>query len=212
MPMLDVMGLTEQLWRQGEAVWLFQKKTAALRIQDIAHHPDKEAYVMLISYADQNVSDPVFSDLDTGDLRVEPKLQGEGVAISAHMVISTKKRARGEAIYLCLLEDVPGVGRTKLRSFLTSVFRKSSNFTFDTEDGGERKCRPSVEMDGHMSQTFQEDLASGSAIKGFELIQYERGAEEWDEPDYLKERKRQVTIDVKRVSVVKIFGTPEPVS
>ena len=63
-----------------------------------------------------------------------------------------------------------------------------------------------------MSQTFQEDLASGSAIKGFELIQYERGAEEWDEPDYLKERKRQVTIDVKRVSVVKIFGTPEPVS
>lgn len=44
---------------------------------------------MLIQLCDKNGSDPVFGELTTGNLRVEPKLAGEGIAVSCHIVIST---------------------------------------------------------------------------------------------------------------------------
>jgi len=45
--------------------------------------------ILLLQLCDKNGSDPVFGELTTGNLRVEPKLAGEGIAVSSHIVIST---------------------------------------------------------------------------------------------------------------------------
>lgn len=196
-PMREIVPLAALLQAQGDAVWVFQRKTAAVRIAAIDIDHDNEFATFLIHYADKNASDPVFGNLDTGELRTEPKLEGEGVAISAHLLISLKSTQPHQNVYLTVLEDVPGLGRTKLRPFLNAIFKKASDFSFSAEDGTQKKCRPAVEINGHTSQQLRDDL-EGGVLSGFELVKYRNVTGEFDEEGFLEEKTRVVTIDTKQ--------------
>ncbi len=178
-------------------MWVFQKNTAAVRIAAIDVDHANEFATVLIHYADRNVSDPVFGNLVTGMLRTEPKLEGEGVAVSTHMLISLKPTPPHQDVYLTMLEDVPGIGRAKLRPFLNSIFRTVSDFQFTAEDGTRKKCRPACEMRGHISQPLRDDLEAG-VLSGFELVRYHHNNGEFDEEGFLEEKTRVVTIAAKR--------------
>ncbi len=150
---------------------------------------------MLVSYASKNLSDPAFANLESGELRIEPKLEGEGVAVSAHIVISGEPVIANGTNHLFLLEDVPGIGRTKLRSFFAHVFKQASehaNFRFE-QYGKIRTYRPTPELEGHLSQTLSDDLKEGK-ILGLELIKYSMNESEFDEEGYLDEKKRIIEV------------------
>jgi len=196
-PMREIVPRAALLQAQGDAVWVFQRKTAAVRIAAIDIDHDNEFATFLIHYADKNASDPVFGNLDTGELRTEPKLEGEGVAISAHLMISLKPSQSNQNVYLTVLEDVPGIGRTKLRSFLNAIFKKAGDCSFRAEDGTQKKCRPAVEIYGHTSQQLRDDL-EGGVLSGFELVKYRNVNCEFDEDGFLEEKARVVTIGTKQ--------------
>src|SRR5690349_6653268 len=125
-PLIPLRSIIEQLvprYERGESVKLLNRETAAIRIQQLRIHEQSSTTQLLINYADTQAVDPVFGHLETGELRLEPKLEGEGIAVSAHMLISLEPHPTS-GTYLVALEDVPGVGRSKLAPFLTSEFKE----------------------------------------------------------------------------------------
>lgn len=196
-PLRDIMELLEVRQNAGESVKLLNKGTAAIRINKMRFDDVNDVVCLLVQYSDQMASDPVFANLETGTLRVEPKLEGEGVAISAHVVISLVPNQRDGRDYLMLLEDVPGIGKTKLDPFFTSEYKQVSNFIFRNEEDIERPCRPIVESVGYKSQTLREGLETGTLL-GIDLVRLRGTTAEFDEPGAFKEISRHVEIKASR--------------
>lgn len=166
----DEMGVLFEAVETANAVQLINSETAAIRLRDIRHDRGNDALILLFNYADKNVSDPVFENLETGDLRTEPKLEGEGVAVSAHMAIDLRPVAAGVSSYRAVLEDVPGIGRSKIAPFLTYLFRKGARIQWATPDGRVKGCRPIFEILGRQSDTLRNDLQQGR-LSMIELVQ-----------------------------------------
>jgi len=192
-----MIPLLTQRWKNGDCVKLINNETAAFRIQDLKTYPKKNATVLLIQYTDKNVTDPVFSHLETGRLRTEPKLAGEGVAVSAHVILSHKPLNGSLESYRFLLEEVPGVGRSRLAPFLKSEFKAACADAFDfidEESGKSRKFLPSVELLGDLSAQLSDDLKEGSLLQNIELIKHTKGKSGIDEENFFVEVSRHIKI------------------
>lgn len=192
----DVIDVLIPRFRGGECVKLINRETAALRIQDMILDEQREYVAMLINYSDSEATDPVFGDLETGVLRLEPKLEGEGVTTSAHLIVSLRPTRTGS--FQAVLEDVPGIGRTKLVPFLTSEFRAIGDFRFRDVNGREKRCRPVPRLLGHQSQTLREDLGRGvlSAIE----LESRRAPAEMDELPDVEVTHRRISFKPTRPS------------
>ena len=181
----------------GESVWIINKNTAAFRIVDMKIMDDKQAAIFLLQYADKAIADPVFSDLNTGTLRAEPKLEGEGVAVSAHVALSLAPNMPMGSAYLTLLEHVPGITKSRLEPFLSHEFRKIPKTLFVGADGKKRKCRALADLQGHPSQSLVEDLESGT-LSEIELIRNKRIKPQFDEDGYMAERAYSLKLKAKK--------------
>ncbi|MDD5759350.1 MAG: hypothetical protein PHI06_09725 [Desulfobulbaceae bacterium] len=196
MPMAEILPLLHTRQQNGHSVKLINNETAAVRITDMTIDTKEKIACLLIQYADKTISDPVFSNLENGALRVEPKLDGEGVAVSAHMLISLTPNKDNPREYLTLLEDIPGFTRSMIEHFLTSEFRQVSDFEFVDDNKKTRRCRPIVALEGHTSQTLQDGLKKGF-IQGVELVRYGKKSD-FDESDYTTEVSYNVNIKCVR--------------
>jgi hypothetical protein len=197
MPMVQLVDMLYERQRNGESVKLLNNETAAIRINDMDIDRTNDIVFFLIQYSDTLVSDPAFSDLKTGKLRVEPKLEGEGVAVSAHMAVSLKPLEPRGFVYLSLLEEVPGVTKSKIQPFLTSEFKLGCSLVFKDDSEREKKCRAMVELAGHPSQSLVEDLERGE-LRGIQLVKLNLNEDEFDEKGYTKEISRNISLKVKR--------------
>lgn len=176
----------------GEAFQLKNNDRSAYRITDFSQNRQKghpEALVLLFQYADQDATDPVFADLQTGSLRLEPKLEGEGVAVSAHAVIGLTPISGKADTYPFLLEVVPGLGRSSVDPFLKKQIKEATEGQFeyfDEEKQERRPYRPTSELLGTPSKSFVEELERGQ-LAGLELIKRVKTAEALDEEGYFFE-------------------------
>jgi hypothetical protein len=146
------------------------------------------------------MSDPAFSDLTSGELRSEPKLKGEGIAVSAHAIIYLDPIKPNGLEYLMLLEDAPGIGKTKLIPFLNSLFKEHASREFETADGNILNSYPVVGLDHFADQSLSDDLKSGE-LKFIELYK-NNTINELDEDPFLD----RVTTTVKIKAVSKANG------
>src|SRR5579859_54365 len=190
-----VLDLLHARVEAGEAVQLLNNETAAIRIQNFRFNNNRTRAAFLFNYSDTNISDPVFGELSSGRLRLEPKLEGEGVAVSAHMVVSLVPDPVS-GTYLAALEDIPGVGRSRLTPFLTHEFRAVSDFRFRDTDNKIKDYRMVPELLGLPSQSLRSDLDRGE-LSGFELVRMTRAAGEFDEDNIIEEQTRTVKLKVK---------------
>lgn len=144
-----------------EGRYLFRNDAAGVMLTHHKYNADKNADTFLCRLADMDVSDPAFSHLQTGNLRLEPKQDQEGRAYSCHVIIERNELAPGSGRYRVLLEDVPGLGRTRLTPFFKSRIRhiyRDHEFAFE---GRQLKWWPVFELLGTPSQKLQADLARG---------------------------------------------------
>lgn len=204
-PMIEALRAAEKLVHAREAFWVRDKGQSVFRIQQMQFDDENSLCTMLISFADRSASDPVFSDLEKGTIRIEPKLEGEGIAVSAHLVISWKEDVKYPGEYLVLLEDVPRIGKTSVQQFVNSIFSRSCLLDFHDENGETRKCRPLVAMQGQLSKSFGSELEEGSTVSGFELIQNKKQDGGLDEHEIVKEKRRQISYVIKSDSPIEII-------
>lgn len=184
----------------GQAVQLIANETAAIRIRDIEIDRANEILFVLFNYADKNATDPVFENLETGDLRTEPKLDGEGVAVSAHMAIDLRPSEVGMPSYRALLEDAPGIGRSKIEPFLTYLYRMGHRIQWEAPDGSVKNCRPLFDITGRASDTLRNDLREGR-LSMIELVQHRPEGDGFDEEGAVIEEVRTIKLSVAPNSV-----------
>lgn len=194
-PLDEIMDLLYIRYKAEECVKLINKETASIRIHEMKIDTDNNMVFMLIHYSDMTVSDPVFQGLKSGALRRESKLEGEGIAVSAHMAFSLIPAEPRGNIYDTILEETPGVSRTKLTPFFQTEFNAVSDFSFKFE-GETHTSKPSIRMSAKMSKGLEEDLKEG-VFGGITLEKYET-KDFMDEESIMETRKKSITLKVKR--------------
>lgn len=160
--MRDVIEKLEGRFKKGLCYKLVDRNTACIRITKLKFNTKNTAVALLLQYSDSKASDPSFGDLASGKLRQEPKLAGEGIAVSAHMVIKLNALPGRPLEFLLLLEDIPGIGKTRLLPFLNGMIKELMTKDFvDAADGKVKPCHPIFVMEHHASQTLKDDLDAG---------------------------------------------------
>lgn len=196
-PLIDLQTLVPH-WltriKAQEAVKLINKESAAVRIVDAKHDKQGKFLALLLQYTDKNVTDPAFSHLETGELRVEPKLDGEGIAVSAHVLICLEPHDPEKMLYQFLLEEVPGLGRSRVSDFIYSELRTIADGLFDYPDPDngfkQKSYLPAAEILGTPSKKFTDEIEAGCEVRGIELVKFAQGTTKIDEEGFYTETSR----------------------
>lgn len=167
----DVVKRIEKLYQEGKAVRLYSNQTRAFRVSDFQHDESQGLLVLLIQLSDKNATDPAFAHLQTGSLRVEPKLAGEGIAVACHLMIKTKTLKNSKDLYLGLLENVPGISRSTLEPFFNYILKESFEGVDFKNPTTRSVCKlyPTVKFIHHASKKLKE-LLSGSKMQQIRLV------------------------------------------
>ncbi|MEY8769026.1 hypothetical protein AB6T85_01035 [Erwinia sp. ACCC 02193] len=171
LPFADVVQKMQSLYNQGNAFKMSNNDTRAMRISDMNFNQADNCVTLLVQLCDTRMADPVFGDLNSGALREEPKLAGEGIAVSAHFLISCNPTHNSADHYKALVECVPGITKSSIEPFLNYIFRKSyynEEFTSPLS-GSVYKLRPVLDLFSHASETLEESLL-GSRLQGVRLV------------------------------------------
>lgn len=196
------LKILKKNFKNGKLYKLLNKNTACIRISHLMINSEARRASFLFQYSDSKISDPAFSDLESGEMRSEPKLNGEGVAVSAHAIIYLDPIKPNGLEYLMLLEDVPGIGRSKLAPFFNTLLKAYLNAEFENVDGVVLSCYPVVSFDCIASQSLLSDLEKGE-LQFIELFKNETVQELDEEPALDK-----VTTIVKIKAHSKVNGQP----
>ncbi len=197
-PLDGILRSLEDENRKEGFVKLIDNEQAAVRLSDINVDFQTNTATLLITYADKRGADPVFANLEKGTLRSERKLDGEGVAISAHLMFGLKANAIN-GLYPAILEDVPGIGRTLLEPFLRSAFKNASSYKFQNQNKNEQKTWPVPTLVVKQSEQLSKSLSSGGYLTEVEVTKYEATGG-FDQIAGLQEKKT--------TTVIKISGRP----
>lgn len=160
--MKDVVKKLEDRFKRGLCYKLVEKDSACIRITALQFNASETSVALLFQYSDSKASDPSFGDLTSGKLRQEPKLAGEGIAVSAHVLLRLVPLPNKPLEFLLRLEDVPGLGKSRILPFLNGMIKEIMAKDFvDAADGKQKLCHPVLVMEHHASQTLKDDLESG---------------------------------------------------
>lgn len=186
----------------GQAVDRIENGKKVIRIRHMTIDVERRVANLLINYADPDVPNTVYENLDTGIQREIAKEDNEGGSYCAHMMIALDPIQDGGASYLAVLEDVPGVGKTKIEPFLTKQFKAIAEaapheYTFLDPNRNERPFRPMADIAGFMSQRLRDDLERGE-VKGFELVRRRPAEVDYDEFGYTKEVAHTVKLTINQ--------------
>jgi len=194
----EILPLLIERIKKNEAVKMINNDTAAIRITHVQEYIKDDAIIMLVQYSDENVTDPVFSNLQSGELRIEPKLEGEGVAVSAHIALSTVPHDPEGMFYRLLLEEIPGLGRSSISPFLKSEFKEVCKGRFDYVDVNDnqrtKNRRPSAEIVSTPSRQLSEEFDKGGILQSIELVKFLHNNHEFDEDGYYTESSRHIKL------------------
>lgn len=169
----DVFKKIEAMWSNGEAVHKYRNGELTIRVKDFEDTDD--VFVLLLNVSDIKATDPAFSHIKTGDVRVEPKQNNEGIGAACHIVFSKTNINNKEGWYLSIIEEVVGVPKSTIEQFLTYLFKTSCTTNFRKPGSKtDNVCRPMAVFNGHASSTLKDSL-SKSSLQGITLLNHNEG-------------------------------------
>ncbi len=170
-PVTDTFTKLKVLVDSGKAVKLYKNNSRAIRISEMKYVDGDSQAVLLVQLCDQNGSDPVFGELTTGALRVEPKLDGEGIAVSSHIVISADIVEHTADHHKTLVESVPGISKSVLEPFFNAMLKEAFVGCEFRNPATKAMCllRPKLDIYSHGSQTLMEAL-QGAKLHNVRLV------------------------------------------
>lgn len=159
----------ERLVIANKAVHKTRNETVCLRLYKLLI--DENQVTMLFQYADMNASDPSFTHTDTGATRTEKKDDGEGISVSAHLII--QRKPTGKLLDTChdaILEEVPGISRSVIEAGLTHMLSECAVEEFIKPDSKKPlQCRPKISLQHNGNEKLNDLLKSGT-INGFVAV------------------------------------------
>lgn len=194
-PLSDVLELLDSYQKTNPTVWRYERSSRALRLAQMRIDYHKGYAVLLLTHSDLNGADPGFSNIDTGTTRLERKRAGEGLAASAHLVLSLNSSEPTRSVYRAVLEDIPGFGKTVIEPYITWLLKECSNYSFRDSSGRDKRFRPVPSLITHASETLRSALVSGAKIHELELISYKQN-KTFDEDGVLKVESKSMILKV----------------
>ncbi|RYV03778.1 hypothetical protein SOPP22_02845 [Shewanella sp. OPT22] len=180
----------------NKAVHKTKDDTVSLRLSKVE---TEEKYIsLLFQYADKNAADPSFSHTETGKTRTVYKEAGEGISVSAHLIINRKPTGELFNTYHdAVLEEVPGISRSVIEAGLTHILSECAVEEFEREDAKKPiKCRPKISL-RHNGSAKLNDLLKNGTINGFVAVKT-RVDNSLDEEGELKVADERLVLKVKR--------------
>ncbi|QGZ94964.1 hypothetical protein DSM104635_01799 [Terricaulis silvestris] len=159
--LLTIIRAVAELSSKGEAIWRRNKGKSVIRIARVRIHNNGSRAVLLFQHSDRDAADPSFSELVTGETRTEQKGLGEGVAVSAHMVIDLTPSARNPHVYQAVLEHVPGLTKYYVEQALQSVVRKVAGYRFADINGLSGQAYPVLSFSTRLQESLFAEVAKG---------------------------------------------------
>jgi hypothetical protein len=141
----------------------------------VVSHEGHSFLSLLINCSDERITGSAYVKRGSRKLRVMHKEDDEGVAVSAHMLISLEPRVQAHnSLYYCFLEEAPGLSRSVVAGFLTFLCKVGyEGHTVDLpyEKGRKKyKTRPLVNVDEFAGDDLI-NAYSGRAVNFIEFYQ-----------------------------------------
>lgn len=201
-----LIQLIEGLRKDGKALRSNRKDTETVYLSDIKLDKASGFATLLLNRSDKSTADPTFTDLKNETRRVVKKKDEEGQDNSAHIVWKLKEQQSRKDTYLFLMELSPRLSRAKVESFLNFLLSECAkkhpeNFTIKHPDGSvddngnpqKLKFKSKIELRGHVSETFKEDLEAGKLL-GIDVFTKPKEKINWDSGSFTIEKKEIVQI------------------
>lgn len=162
-----------------------------------------EALVLLFSYSHAKGADPGFKNLKTRRNRIERKKQDEANAASAHLVVSlTQKSRKKHHYYPAVIEDVEGLGKTKMQRAINQMIDAARKFSFKDEDGNTKAAHARFEMFGLDDEQVTNDVEGGT-LSYFVAIRELRNTPSFDDELDVRMTREEVKLKPKE----KVVGS-----
>lgn len=157
------------------------------------------ALAMLLIFADPDAADPANMHLRTKRVRRFEKEEGEGRAISAHVLMDLTPRHENGRIFRVLLEHAERLGKTRVRveiqNHVKQVF-KDKEITVETVDGDDVVARPSVQLHAIANERLRAGMADGT-LQEVRLIDTHVPEGGFDAPDPVEIKRREMALKVQ---------------
>ena len=171
----EVLNKIEQTWKNGSAVSKYRNKELTVRVKDFKKV--KGFAILLINVSDIKATDPAFSNVKTGDVRVEQKLDDEGIGAACHIIFSRESINGIKGWHLSIIEEVVGIPKSIIEQFLSSLFKQSCATNYHKPGSKSKEgnvCRPIAVFNGHASATLKDSLTR-SSLQGITLLNHNEG-------------------------------------
>lgn len=151
-------------------------KTETWHVADVDVSADLSTACILVTRSDKLAADQAISDPDTRHFAVAAKVNNQGNAFSAHVVIKLAPVAA--STYTAIIEDAVGIGSgdiAVLLKLLTKALAKADREFFMCNDPSNdpalrRFGEYTYEFRAHPSQEFVDEVTNGK-LRGLELVQ-----------------------------------------
>jgi hypothetical protein len=200
LPHFDLANAIEKMFDAGLAEHNFQG-LQYIYVSGINVRADR--CELLLGFSDKTAADPTLNDRPKKKRRVVQKVGDEGIEHSAHIVWNYGSKTNSDNCAF-LLERATHLASGAVATFLNRLLRiqGQAHKSFKLPDPSGHMTdgkptmldvRPSMELLGHPSQEFLEDLKKGQ-MTGLELYTEESASTPWDANGYALEQRRGVTI------------------
>lgn len=157
----DCLPHLKKLADDGKALYKLNLGRIAIRLVEVELYDD--VTLMLFQYSNKDLSNPSFSEINTGKTRVARKKTGEGLSVSAHLCIkNTPSNEKFPNINDALLEEVHGLSKANVNAALSSFIRMCTDFSYtEPETNKDVKCRARLRIDYNANQNLKSLMGKG---------------------------------------------------
>ncbi|ATW02358.1 hypothetical protein CHN51_01575 [Sphingorhabdus sp. YGSMI21] len=159
---------------------------------------DRQGLALLFSIGDPRGANPSFENSKTATIRTIEKEENEGKAIAAHCLVSLTERPTQR--YRMVMEDIRGLGRTRLRDMLAKELKViSENYNLEYTNNSNEQVATYVlpDLEGHKSERLTASLERGT-ITGIHLVD-SNSTHHMDEIDGAEITRRELKVSLAHV-------------
>ncbi|MCJ2063385.1 hypothetical protein MKK63_11760 [Methylobacterium sp. J-088] len=147
-------------------------KTDECYVSHIIKSKDEKYAALLFRRSSPDASTPIFGHRKTRRLRRAEKHKDEDLSVSSHLFLDLTESPGRKGRYRAIIEEVPGIGRSYIRSVLNLTLRQSE-YSYKDHGGNEKQTYTIADLEGFRSATIGEALKGGT-ISFVELVRQSR--------------------------------------
>lgn len=214
-PLMEIYGYLKHRIEDNKSFKLYDGDTNEIRIKttkvlEETENGNPKSIVFLLMYTDTDIGNPAYSKLKKTKVQIKELDDQEGVACSAHILITSEPLNGDNGFrYLVLLEEVPGLGRISIQKFFRREFKDAierRKVWLDPQNKNRKEptvYKPYVTID----LSLPENENSAGRIVGFTLSQAKTAKESLDEEIDVKLQTIEMKYSMTALPKVKDFFT-----